>query len=150
MSTLQPTAPTDHPPPSESRFFLELLAARPTLLQGIYYVLIGLWPWLNTDSFLWATDQKADPWLVQTVGLLMAVIGLALGIAGARREESWTVCWLGLGSIAALTFCDIYFVSRGMVSSIHLVDAVLQGGLGALWFLHWQMPSGRFHPEAQA
>ena len=118
--------------------------------RGIYYALIGLWPWLNADSFLWATDQKADPWLVQTVGLLMAVIGVTLGIAGARREESWAVCWLGLGSIAALAFCDIYFVSPGS----GLVDPPDRrrdpGRAGCAVVPALADAVGRFHPEAHA
>jgi hypothetical protein len=150
MSTAQPIAPTGQHSPGEFRFFLDLLAARPTLIQGIYYALVGLWPWLSMDSFLWATGRTEDPWLLQTVGLLMTVIGITLGIAAARREKSWSVCWLALGSIAALVFCDILFVSQGKVSPMHLVDAVIEGGLGALWLLHWQMPASRLRSEPLA
>src|SRR5438874_8318552 len=44
------------------------------LAQGAYYVVSGVWPLLNMDSFEMVTGPKMDRWLVRTVGLLISVI----------------------------------------------------------------------------
>src|SRR5690606_42098076 len=47
-------------------------------LQGGYFVLTGIWPLVHIPSFLQVTGDKAELWLVETVGCLMIAIGLAL------------------------------------------------------------------------
>ena len=54
--------------------------------QGVYYILTGLWPLVSMQSFELVTGPKTDDWLVQTVGLLLAVIGMTL-LARARRAR---------------------------------------------------------------
>ena len=49
-----------------------------TRLQGIYYLLTGLFPFVHFGAFEALTGRKRDRWLVRTVGLLAAVIGLTL------------------------------------------------------------------------
>ncbi|MGE3500053.1 MAG: hypothetical protein AB7N53_19505, partial [Candidatus Binatia bacterium] len=50
----------------------------PALVQGIYFFTTGVWPLIHRASFEAVTGPKVDYWLVETVGILVAVIGLTL------------------------------------------------------------------------
>jgi hypothetical protein len=117
---------------------LDFLGAHPAVCQGVYYVLTGLWPWVSLRSFTWVTGEKADLWLVQTVGLLAAVIGVSLCVAAWRREYTWSVLCLAVGSAAAFAFTDVLFVVQRQISLIYLLDAAVEVGLIVLWAHGWQ------------
>jgi hypothetical protein len=95
------------------------------IAQGVYYLVTGLWPLFHISSFEAVTGPKTDDWLVQTVGVLAAVIGATL-IIGCRHRPGFDV--VVLAALAAIGFAavDIVFVSRGIISRIYLVDAVVQ------------------------
>jgi hypothetical protein len=124
-----------------------LLLDRPGLAQAPYYILTGLWPWVHLPSFLGVTGPKADLWLAQTVGLLVVAAGAALAVATWRRERTWSVVTLALGSAAALLFVDVYFVARGAISAIYLLDAAAQAGILALWVAGWRAPDAPLAQE---
>ena len=66
-----------------------LLVARVVMrLQGAYYLVTGLWPVIDMRSFELITGPKTDDWLVRTVGVLAASIGLTLLVAARRRRPS--------------------------------------------------------------
>jgi hypothetical protein len=96
------------------------------LFQAGYYLLTGIWPLISIRTFEAVTGPKTDDWLVQTVGVLAAVIGGTL-LVGSRREAA-TRETLTLAVLAALGFAavDIVFVVLGTISRIYLVDAVVQ------------------------
>src|SRR5436190_16506029 len=65
-------------------------------IQGIYYLVTGVWPLVSIDTFLAVTGPKTDHlqsphpalidhWLVMTAGVLITAIGLALLTAAWRR-----------------------------------------------------------------
>lgn len=53
--------------------------------QGGFFLASGVWPLVLLRSFEAGTGRKAESWLVKTIGLLMAVIGL--GLFGAARQR---------------------------------------------------------------
>jgi len=114
------------------------LVAYPPLAQGIYYVLTGLWPLISISTFQLVTGHKTDLWLVQTVGVLVAVIGATLCVAGYRRQGSPEIFFLALGSALGLASVDILFVLQRQISPIYLLDAVIEIGLVALWIHGWR------------
>src|SRR5436305_6669143 len=71
-------------------------------VQGLYYLATGVWPLVSMDTFLMVTGPKTDLWLVDTVGVLVGVIGLVLLLAAARRHATAEVVVLALGSALAL------------------------------------------------
>lgn len=95
-------------------------------LQGSYYLITGLWPWIHLRSFEWLSGPKTDDWLVRTVGLLVAVVGAVLLLATWRRRITAEIAFLALGSAGALAFVDVYYVAVGRIWPIYLGDAVLQ------------------------
>ena len=51
-------------------------ASRLCVIQGLYYVVTGVWPLVSTcGTFEAVTGNKVDDWLVKTVGVLIIVIG---------------------------------------------------------------------------
>jgi hypothetical protein len=114
-------------------------AAATGLVQGLYYVAIGLWPLLGTASFLELTGAKPDAWSFQAVAVLMVAVGLAIALAGVRRHTDGEVRLLALAAAAGLLVLDVVHVVGGRVSPVYLVDALAQG----LFALAWLWPRGR-------
>lgn len=101
--------------------------------QGLYYALAGIWPVLDIDTFMLVTGPKTDIWLVQTVGLLLVAVGVALCLAGYRKEFAAEVIVLAVGSALALTGIEVVYVMEGTISTIYLLDAVVEIVLIAVW-----------------
>ena len=101
------------------------------LVQGVYFLLTGVWPLLSMRTFEAVTGPKVDRWLVKTVGVLVAVIGASL-LADAQRPSRGSRV-LGVGSAAALSGVDALYSLRGRISKIYLLDAVVEAVLVALW-----------------
>ncbi|MEC3881667.1 hypothetical protein [Parapedobacter sp. 10938] len=94
------------------------------LIQGIYFVVTGMWPLLNIASFITATGPKQDTWLVEMVGLLSASIGLTYIVTSLRKRPLPIL----LGYAVSLSFLimDIMYVTSGEIDQIYLLDAAIQ------------------------
>ena len=105
------------------------------LVQGIYYLITGIWPLLHLPSFEAVSGPKTDKWLVRTVGVLITVIGAVLCLAAARQKplSEPEIASLALGSAAGLTAIDVVYVAKGRIWPIYLLDALLEIGLIAAW-----------------
>lgn len=111
-----------------------------SLLQGVFYIITGMWPILSRRSFEKVTGTKVDFWLVQTTGALITVIGSVLALSGIRKKASPEMALLAVGSAASLTGADVIFASRKRISRIYLLDAVGEAGMIILWALGWVFP----------
>lgn len=94
------------------------------LIQGIYFVVTGIWPLLNMASFITATGPKQDTWLVEMIGLLSASIGLTFIVSSLRRRPLPIL----LGYAVAVSFLamDVIYVASGQINRIYLLDAAIQ------------------------
>lgn len=102
-------------------------------LQGIYWAVTGIWPLLHMPSFLWVTGPKTDLWLVRTVGILIAVIGLVLLLAGFKRRVTPEVKWLGIGGAAGMAFIDFYYSLNDVILNIYMLDGIAELIIILLW-----------------
>jgi hypothetical protein len=109
----------------------------PPLAQGLYCLVIGLWPLLGLGSYLSLTGHPGEVWVVQAVGVLLVVIGATLCLAAYRRQGTPEVLFLAFGCALGLTAVDIHLVYRGL-SAFYIVDAVLQVALVAFWVYGWR------------
>jgi hypothetical protein len=123
--------------------------------QGIFYVLTGVWPLVSIGTFQLVTGPKLDLWLVKTVGLLIAVIGLALLAGAKRRRIGPELVLLAAGSAASLAAVDIVYALSGRISDIYLLDAAVEIPLAVAWVVGWflargkePIPGGRKAPAA--
>ncbi|HZS32319.1 MAG TPA: hypothetical protein VFC42_02965 [Methylomirabilota bacterium] len=111
---------------------------RLAIAQGIYYAATGVWPLLSMRTFERVTGPKHDRWLVRTVGLLVAVIGGAVALAGARRRLTPELGLLAGASAVALGGIDAVYAARGRISRIYLLDAAFEATLGGAWAAAWR------------
>ncbi len=95
-------------------------------VQGVYYLLTGLWPLLSLDTFEKITGPKTDDWLVKTVGVLVLVEGVAFLIAAWRRQTAVELAILALGSALGLAFIDVTYSASRVISLVYLLDALLE------------------------
>lgn len=103
------------------------------IVQGVYFFVTGVWPLLHIESFIWLSGPKYDIWLVKTVGILLALIGLHMFIAGYFRRINTENFLIAAGSAAALATVDIYYVAIGRIWEIYLLDA----GIEIIFILLW-------------
>jgi hypothetical protein len=102
-------------------------------VQGLYYLLTGLWPIFSIDTFQMVTGPKNDLWLVQTVGALITVIAVVILLAAILRRPSLEVALLAILAAIALTAVDFIFVLQDVIPPIYLVDAVIEIILLTVW-----------------
>ena len=99
-------------------------------LQAVYYLVTGMWPVFDMDTFEAVTGPKIDDWLVKMVGLLAATIGLGL-LAGNRKVgPSREILVLSVAAAVSFAAIDVVYAANGTISKIYLVDAALQA-----WFM---------------
>ncbi len=106
-------------------------------LQGSFNLVTGLWPLLHMRSFEMVSGPKTDKWLVRTVAGLLITIGLEQVRAGSGPAAKR----LGLGTAATLAAIDITYASKGRISKIYLLDAVIE----VLIIKGWLRYGGRRH-----
>ncbi|MDP8951128.1 MAG: hypothetical protein M3N18_02625 [Actinomycetota bacterium] len=97
-----------------------------SVAQGLYYVATALWSLFSIGTFQKVTGPKTDIWLVKTVGVLVAAIGGALGVAGYRRMETPEIVLLGAGSAAGLAGIDAYYAGKRRISAVYGLDALAE------------------------
>lgn len=106
-----------------------------SLIQGIYFFVFGIWPLFHMKSFLRVTGPKTDLWLVKTVGILLAVIGMVLILAWLNTEINTSIIVLAIGSALSLALVEFIYVAKRVISPIYLGDAVVELILIGWWLL---------------
>jgi hypothetical protein len=112
-------------------------------IHALYNVVTGVWPILHIRSFEAMSGPKTDRWLVKTVGALVGVIGGVIAMAGARKRITPEVVGLAIGSSASLAAIDVVYVSRGRISRVYLLDAMLEALLIGGWIITWMQSRAR-------
>jgi hypothetical protein len=96
-------------------------------VQSVYYSVTGLWAVVHLPSFEAVTGPKTDDWLVHTVGVLAAAIGISLGVAVVRAQAQLeTTTTLAVASALAFAGIDLVYGLSGRISPIYLADAGVQ------------------------
>jgi hypothetical protein len=105
------------------------------LVQGIYFFVTGVWPLISMRTFLMVTGPKTDLWLVKTVGVILAVIGIVLIVAQVNAEINTSIIILAIGSGLGLAIVEFIYVAKRVISPIYLGDAFAEIVLIAWWVL---------------
>jgi hypothetical protein len=103
------------------------------LIQGLFYLATGVWPLLDIVSFQAVTGPKTDLWLVRTVGVLVAVVGVVLLLSYRNRRITDEVIVLAVGCALGLAAIDLIYSIAGRISAVYLADAAAEIGLAGLW-----------------
>ena len=110
---------------------------RISMAQGIYFFITGVWPLLHIESFIRISGHKYDIWLVETVGIVLAVVGIALFSAGFNRRVNEETFLLATLCSAGLACVDIYYASIDRILNVYLLDAGVEIILIILWFIFY-------------
>jgi hypothetical protein len=103
------------------------------LVQGIYFLVTGIWPILSMRTFLLITGPKTDVWLVKTVGLILATIGAVLIYAQMTATVNPPVIVLAIGAALALMVAEVIYVAKRVISPVYLGDAFVELVLIVWW-----------------
>ena len=102
--------------------------------QSAFYITTGLWPLVHRRSFVRVTGPKTDFWLVETVGVTVASIGIGLAQAlRSGRPVPTELRSVALAAAAGLAVVDAIYVARRRISSVYLLDAVAETALVLGW-----------------
>ena len=109
------------------------------VIQSLYFGVTGLWPIFHIRSFMAVTGPKTDLWLVKTVGTLVTIVAVVLGSAAGRNAITLETAVLAVGTAAALTLIDLYYVARRVIAQIYLIDAFAEILLITGWLVLWRL-----------
>src|SRR5687768_11374561 len=87
-------------------------------VQGVYFLVTGVWPLAHMRSFLAVTGPKVDLWLVKTVGVIVGVIGLVLLAAAWSGRVTPEVAGIAVGSAAGLGTVDVVYVAKRVIPKV--------------------------------
>ena len=107
-------------------------------VQAGYNVVTGIWPLVHMPSFEAISGPKTDRWLVKTVGAVVGVNGGVIAVAGANDRITPEIVGLAIGSGASLAAMDVFYVSRGRISRVYLLDALAEFLFIAGWIVRWR------------
>lgn len=105
------------------------------LCQTIYYLVTALWALAEIDSFMKVTGPKTDIWLVKTVAVLLLAISCSFIAAFVTNNFSTPVLTLAVGCCVVLIVIDYYYVAKGTISGIYLLDALAEFCLLIAWII---------------
>jgi hypothetical protein len=94
-------------------------------MQGIYYLLTGIWPVIDIASFMLVTGPKTDIWLVKMVGLLTVAIAITLITTYKKGGDILRI--LAVCAACSYLFIDVYYYFNGTISIVYVGDAVAEG-----------------------
>lgn len=103
------------------------------LLQSIYISATALWGLFDINSFMHVTGPKTDIWLVKTVSALLLCIALCFFFSILRKQISLNILSLAISNALVFTCIDFYYVITGTISSVYLLDAILQLTIISSW-----------------
>ena len=103
------------------------------LVQGIYWLVTGVWGLVDIESFMKVTGPKTDVWLVKTVSVLIVVISLSLLSSVRGRGDKMPVILLAITSCIGLAGIDFYYALNNVISKVYLLDGVAQVVLIITW-----------------
>lgn len=108
---------------------------RLAIAQGVYYLVSGIWPILDMNSFIAVTGPKTDLWLVRTVAVLIFFMGAGLLAAGIKKQVNFSIIIIAAGAAFGLLMIDVIYVFLNVISPVYLLDAVVELIILALWFV---------------
>lgn len=135
MAQPMPAMQTSEPHFSTLRSFIPQSLTTVLSVQGVYYLVTGIWPLISMETFQMVTGKKTDNlvtglendhWLVMTVGVLVTAIGACLLVAAVRRQCTLEIAVLAVLSAMGLLGIDIVYVTRKTIPPIYLLDAGME------------------------
>ena len=112
------------------------------LVQTIYYLITAVWALVHIESFMKVTGPKTDIWLVKTVAVLLLAVSLSFIASLMYRSYHISIVTLGTSCCLFLIFIDCFYVWKGTISKIYLLDALAELCLLTGWVIMILKKSG--------
>lgn len=127
-------------PPPDRGMILELV-------QGVYYIVLGLWPVVHAASFQRLTGglDLSDLWQLRTLGLVLAVIGVSLLWAVRRRSVAPEAAIVACGVAAVMAIMNLVNITVKAYPPIYCFDCLIQVGFVYGWINALRSPTSGVH-----
>lgn len=103
-------------------------------VQGSYTLITALWAIIDIGSFMRVTGPKTDIWLVKTVSVVLAAIGITLIVAALEKKGfNLPVAILGMTTALGLAIIDFYYSGNDVISMVYAID----GAVEVVFFVIW-------------
>jgi hypothetical protein len=110
------------------------------IIQGFYTFITALWAIIDIDSFMKVTGPKTDIWLVKTVSIVLAGVGLTLLSHLTERDKPvFPAILLGCFTSAGLAFIDFYYTSSNTIPLVYATDGFIE----VAFFIGWMIVLAR-------
>jgi hypothetical protein len=120
------------------------------LVQGIYFIITGIWPVIDINSFMLITCPKTDLWLVKAIGVIFFCEGICFLLSGVTHEGGLPVLVLSVTNSIGLIFIDCYYVFTGTLCSVYLGDAAVELTLLICWIIIFKKMHGKYTRASDA
>jgi hypothetical protein len=129
MSTAEELSIRDYPPPARAESPVQLV-------QGWYYVVIGLWVAIGIASLQSPTQPTLNLthfWIVRAIGAFMAVVGIGM-IRASRQKESISLATGGPIALAVvLGLAEVVALANGLLPATFMMDTGMEFGFLVWW-----------------
>jgi hypothetical protein len=105
------------------------------ILQTFYYLITSIWALVDIRSFMRITGPKTDLWLVKTVAVLLLAISFSFIASLKFRSYEVSVITLAVSCCLLLICIDCFYVWKGTISKVYLLDAVAELCLLIGWLI---------------
>lgn len=95
-------------------------------IQGVYFLIVGMWPIVSINSFMSFAGPKTDIWLVRTFGAMLACEGFCFIITAMLRHMSFPMLILAFLNSVLLLFVDMHYHLDNVLGESYLVDASIE------------------------
>ena len=105
------------------------------LIQGVYLLIIALWPLLHLSSFLTITGIESDSWMLRTTGVYVLAVSFCLLLSYYLRKYSWPVTIMAIMTAVGCLYMDGYYYYRHdqLPLTVYIVDFVVQLAFVICW-----------------
>lgn len=105
-------------------------------LQGLYFIITGIWPLVHIESFLYITGYKTDIWLVKTVGILILPYSVLCFYTIGNTKRNTAIATVNIICCLGLAWVDLYYYLKGIISWVYLIDFALEMIFSAYWIFY--------------
>lgn len=116
------------------------------ILQGLYFIITGIWPLVHIESFLYITGYKTDIWLVKTVGILILPYSILCFYTIINMKRNTAIAIVNMMCCLGLAWVDLYYYLRGIISWVYLIDFALEMIFSAYWFFYLLYYQNSYRP----
>jgi len=105
-------------------------------IQGLYYVIGGLWVALLIQMFQSETSPHYDLsrlWAVRVIGLFVAVFGAALIASGRKKDGPFVGGGIAMCVALILSVLNTVCLTTGVLPPLFLIDAGVELGFAGWW-----------------